>query len=138
PASATQRGLIRASGSSAKSPPHRRQAARDLLRARRWSAPCAGRSGSACWRGRRRRCNRRRCSRAPASRLCSGVRLEPAETVGGPAARVVFTANKTLVTEAVQFSEQERIIQLLAVRLVARGNTGDLEITLYWNHFPPP
>ena len=33
-----------------------------VRRARRWSAPCAGRCGSACWRDRRRRCSRRRCS----------------------------------------------------------------------------
>src|SRR5207302_258519 len=96
---------------------------------RRWSAPCAGRSGSACWRDRTRRCNRRRCSPAPASRFHSGVGLEPAEAIDGPGPRVIFAADKTAVAEPVEFTEQERVVQFLAIGFVARGNAGDLDVT---------
>src|ERR1700742_3005971 len=100
--------------------------------ARRWSAPCAGHIGSACWRDRRRRCSRRRCSRAkgpwPVSRLHSGVGVEPAEPVSGLAARIIFAADKAAIAEPVEFTEQERIVQFLTVRLVARGNAGDLDV----------
>src|SRR5581483_3640360 len=83
--------------------------------------------GSACWRGRRRRYSRRRCSRA--SRPCSRIFREPAETVGGLAARIVFATDEAGVAEPVDLLEHERIIQLLAVGLVARGNAGDLHMT---------
>src|SRR5258708_1784230 len=122
PPGAIRRGLPRWTGSSAPPPRLRLPAARDRRRARRWSAPCAGRNGSTCWRGRTRRCSRRRCSPAPASRFHSGIALEPAEAIGGLSARVIFAADEPAIAEPVEFTEQEWIIQFLAVRFVARGN----------------
>src|SRR5258707_2875181 len=137
-ASAIRRGLPRSTGSSATPPPHRLPAARDRLRARRWSAPCAGRNGSTCWRGRTRRCSRRRCSPAPASRFHSGIALEPAEAIGGLSARVIFAADETAIAEPVEFTEQEWIIQFLAVRFVARGNARDLDMADDRHHLAQP
>src|ERR1035437_9292475 len=119
-------------------PPRRRRAAQDRLGARRWSAPCAGRSGSACWRDRTRRCNHRRCSPVPASRFHSGVRLKPAEAIGGLATRVIFAADKTAIAEPVELPEQERIVQLLSVRFVTRRDAGDLDMTDDRHHLPQP
>src|SRR6185437_14021612 len=114
---------LRSTGSSAIPPRHRLQADPDRPRARRWSGPCADDSGSGCWRDRTRRYSRRLCSPAPASPFYSGIRLEPAEAVDGVAARIIFAADKSAIAQAVEFAEQERVIQFLAVRFVARGNT---------------
>src|ERR1051326_3350496 len=116
------------SGFSATPPRHRPRVTPDRQTARRWSAPCAARSASAYWPDRTRRCSRRRCSRAPASLFCPCVRLEPGEAIGGLAARVVFAADKAAIAEPVELIEQERIVQFLAVRLVARWNAGDLDV----------
>src|ERR1700761_1265505 len=115
----------RSSGFSATPPPHRLPATADRRPARRWSAPCAGRSGSACWRDRRRRYSRRRCSLTPASRFYSGIGLEPAEPIGGLAPRIIFATDETRVAETIEFIEQERIVQFFAIGLVARGNARD-------------
>src|SRR5215212_5099471 len=85
-----------------------------------------------------RRCSRRRYSPAPASRFYSGVRLEPAEAIGGFAARVIFAADKTAIAEPVEFAEQERIVQFLPIRLVTRGNAGDLDVADDGDHFSQP
>src|SRR6202011_3543349 len=137
-ASATPRDRLRSTGFSATPPPRRPRADQDRRRARRWSAPCAGRSGSAYWRDRTRRCSRRQCSPAPASRFYSGIGLEPAEAVSGLAPRVIFAANKTAIVEPVQFLEQERIVQFFVVGLVTRGNAGDLDMTDDRHHRAPP
>ena len=47
--------------------------------------------------------------------------FEPGEPVGGLAARIVFASDEAGMAEAVQLGEQERIVQLLAVGLVADG-----------------
>src|SRR5689334_2758725 len=96
--------------------------------ARQSSAPCAGRHGSACWRDRRRRCSRRRYSPAPKSCFCSGIGLEPAEAIDGLATRIIFAADEAGIAEPVELIEQERIVQLFAIGLVARGDAGDLGV----------
>ena len=50
---------------------------------------------------------------------------QPAEPVDGLAARIVLAADEAAIAEPVEFGEQEGIVQLFAVRLVAR-NAGDL------------
>src|ERR1700733_15900149 len=89
-----------------------------------------------------RRCSRRQCSQEimfwPESRFYSSVGLEPAEPVGVLAARVIFAADKTLVAEPVEFIEQERIVQFLAVGLIARGDAGDLDMTDQRHHLAQP
>src|ERR1700730_18234045 len=96
--------------------------------ARRWSAPCAARIGSAYWRDRRRRCSRRRCSPASTSRSRSGVGPEPTETVTRIAARPVFAADEPGIAKVVQDIEQERIVQFFAGWLLARRDAGDLDM----------
>src|SRR5580704_3964780 len=111
--------MPRSSDSLATRPLHRLRAARDHLMVRRWSARCASPLASACWRGRRRRYNRRRYSRVSGSRLHSGIGLEPGQAIGGLAARIIFAADKALVAEPIKLGEQIRIVELLAIRLVA-------------------
>src|ERR1700712_4280176 len=101
---------------------------KDRWTARRWSARCADPGGSACWRDRRRRYSRRRCSQEIISRLHSRIGLEPAEAVGGFSAPIVSAADKAVIAEPVELGEQERIVQLLAVGLIARGDAGDLDV----------
>src|SRR5262249_59780301 len=60
---------------------------------------------------------------------------DPAETVGGLAARIVFAADETGVAEPVDLVEHKGIVQLLAVRLIARGNAGDLHVPDHGHHF---
>src|SRR3954453_11002261 len=141
-ASATRQGRPRSNGSSRTPQRRRPQAARDRPPARRWSARCAGRRASACWRDRRRRCSRRQCSQGifslQVSRLHSRIRLEPDKAVGGLAARIIFAADEAGITEPVEFVEQERIVQLLAIRLVARGDAGDLDVADHRHHLAQP
>ena len=42
----------------------------------------------------------------PRSRFYSGIGLEPAETIGGLAARIVFAADKAAIAEPVEFGER--------------------------------
>src|SRR2546423_11032979 len=51
---------------------------------------------------------------------------------------VLSAAEKTAIAQPIEFAEQERIIQFLAVRFVARGNTGDLDVTDDWHHLAQP
>ncbi len=54
------------------------------------------------------------------------------------AARVVFAADEAAIAEPVELGEQERIIQFLAVGLVARGNAGDLDMANDRHHLAQP
>ena len=56
----------------------------------------------------------------------------------GLAARIVFAADEAGIAEPVQLGEQERIVQFLAVRLVARGNAGDLDVADDRHHLAQP
>src|SRR5579872_4350927 len=107
-------------------------------RARRSSAPCAAPRASTYWRDRTRRCNRRRCSPAPASRFPPHIWLEPGEAIEGLAARVIFAADKAVVTEPVELVEQEWIVQFFIVRLVARGDARDLDVARDRHHLAQP
>ena len=44
------------------------------------------------------------------------------------AARIVFAADEAVIAKPVQLLEQERIVQFLAVGLVARRDAGDLDM----------
>src|SRR5471032_1985048 len=87
-------------------------------------------------RSRRRRASR--CPRKPAppvmrmfifpSRTLQ-IRFDPAEPVGRPGFRPVFTADPALVAERIDQIEQVRIIQLADVRFMPLRHARDLDMT---------
>src|SRR5271166_3815911 len=61
---------------------------------------------------------------------------KPAKAFARTRARIVLAADEAVVAEAVQFREQERIVELLARRLVARWHACDLDMTGDPHHPP--
>src|SRR5581483_2487425 len=93
---------------------------------------------SAYWQDRTRRYSRRRCSPARVSRFFPHIGPEPGKSIGRLTARVIFAADKTRITEPVELREQEWIVQLFIVGLVARRHACNLDMFDDRHHLSQP
>src|SRR5580658_3323722 len=58
----------------------------------------------------------------------SQVRLDPPQALHGTTGRFVFATDPARITQPIDASEQERIVDLTAARLVAPGIVGQLQM----------